>query len=58
MEILLYISTEKKDLYDPSFCISVLIVYIFIKRTDVGHCFFPKISIIPNNIMFVFFLFI
>ncbi len=34
-------------------------MYIFIKRTDVGHCFlfftiYIQISIIPNNIMFFF----
>jgi len=32
MEILLFISTEKMDLSDPFFCMSVLIVYIFIER--------------------------
>lgn len=47
---MLYISTEKKkDLYDPFFCISVLIVYIFIMRTDVGNCFFVFFyNIYPN----------
>lgn len=58
----MYISTENKALYDPFSrslfpYISVLIVYIFIDRMDVGH-FLPYISkFLSSIIMFFFFLY-
>lgn len=54
----LYIAKRKKGSKWSLFCISVLIVYIFIKRMDVGHCFLTIYRFLfHHNIMLLFFSF-